>query len=315
MNIRNLVAAAIMLCAPISALAQTVAIPEPVGYVNDFANKLQPEQRKALDDKLKSYEQKSTVQFVVYITPSLAGESKEQFAQAIADKWKIGKKGKDNGLLLLWAPTERQYFLEVGFGLEGELPDGATGQILRDHLVPHLKMNQGYEGLDETVDAVIAHLGNQTQAPANTDQQNNLHQTILVCLACVSGVLLVLCFIVYVIRRNSGSEDDSDDLPETPPVHRSNRRRSGYTEDPEEYSESPSVNAAAAIVASETLRRSESEREEDSHESHASEESDSDESSLSSSSSSSDSSDSFSGGSDFGGGGGDMGGGGAGGSY
>lgn len=314
MNIRNLVATAVLLCAPISVLAQTVSIPEPLGYVNDFANQLKPEQRKALDDKLKAYEQKSTIQFVVYITPSLSGESKEQFSQAVADKWKIGKKGKDNGLLLLWAPTERQYFLEVGYGLEGSLTDGATGQILRDHLVPHLKINQGYEGLNETVDAVIAHLGDQTEVAASTVQHISFYPTILIWIGIGFGVLLMLWYIVYQARLNSESDDDTtaNDSPE-PRAHWSDRQSSArtprsqtrhYTERSDD-TESPTVNAAAAIVAAEALSRSERDEEESSHESHTSEESESDESSTSSSPTTP----------DFSGGGGDMGGGGAGGSY
>lgn len=142
----------------IPSLAQ-INIPKPIGYVNDFAKKFTPEEVKALDDKLRAYDQKTTIQFVVVTLDSLQGRTEAEVALAIGREWKVGQADKNNGLVLLWAPNERRYRLEIGRGLEGDITDGQAGALLRKHFVPNAKNDQGAQGVIETVNAVINHLG------------------------------------------------------------------------------------------------------------------------------------------------------------
>ncbi|MGD8448912.1 MAG: TPM domain-containing protein, partial [Desulfobacterales bacterium] len=86
---------------------------------------------------LQELEQKTTAQLVVLTIKSLEGESIEDFSIKIAhDKWKLGQKGKDNGVLFLISVTDRKYRIEVGYGLEGVLPDSMVGSLGRNFLVP-----------------------------------------------------------------------------------------------------------------------------------------------------------------------------------
>lgn len=149
-----------------SALAE-IKIPAPVGYVNDFAGKLTAQQVADLDKKLRDYDKQTSIQFVIVITPSLQDRSKEEYSLEVGRQWKVGNKGID-GFVLLWAPTERKYFLQVGLHQEAYLTDGMAGQILREHLVPYLKADKGYEGLNETADSIISYLG--ADGPARREE-------------------------------------------------------------------------------------------------------------------------------------------------
>ena len=137
-----------------------ISIPKPIGYMNDFAKKFSPEEVKALDDKLRAYDQTTTIQFVVVTLDSLQGRTEAEVALAIGREWKVGQADKNNGLVLLWAPNERRYRLEIGRGLEADITDGQAGALLRQHFVPNAKKDQGTLGVIDTVNAVINHLGN-----------------------------------------------------------------------------------------------------------------------------------------------------------
>ncbi len=120
---------------------------KPSHYVTDRAGMIEASAERQLNGFLQELEQKSGVQFLVVTVDSLDGESKEGYALALAEKWRLGKKGKDDGLLFLLAKKERQYRFEVGYGLEGLLPDGYLGSLGRERLVPFLKKGQTSEGV------------------------------------------------------------------------------------------------------------------------------------------------------------------------
>ena len=132
-----LVAIVTMLCL---ALARTAfaapVLPELTGRVVDGANLLSAADRAALDTQLEALESKSTDQIVVVTVPSLQDYPVEDFANALARKWGIGQKGKDNGILVLVAPKERKVRIEVGRKLEPLLPDGKAGTIIRETILP-----------------------------------------------------------------------------------------------------------------------------------------------------------------------------------
>lgn len=132
---------AVWLCLTATAAAQGAAVPErPAQYTVDLANVIDAETETKLNGYLQELERKTTAQFVILTVESLAGESIEAFALKVAhDKWRLGRKGQDNGLLLLVAVRDRKYRIEVGYGLEGTLPDSFVGSIGREVLVPHFK--------------------------------------------------------------------------------------------------------------------------------------------------------------------------------
>ncbi len=129
--------------------------PRPEGYVTDRAGLLRPETKDRLEAILRAYEVKTTNQIVVAIFPSLEGESIEDFSIRLAEKWKAGQKGRDNGVIFLIFANDRKMRLEVGYGLEGVLPDAGAGQILSRVVVPHFSEGDFEGGILAGVDAVI----------------------------------------------------------------------------------------------------------------------------------------------------------------
>src|ERR1700733_15724099 len=115
-------------------------LPQPTNYVNDFAGVLSPETLASLNSLCAQVDRQAHAQIAVVTIKSLDGEPIENFATALEDKWKVGKKGTDRGLLLFFATTDRKYRIEVGYGLEGILPDGRVGNIGRQ-IVPYLQQN------------------------------------------------------------------------------------------------------------------------------------------------------------------------------
>jgi len=104
------------------------------------------------------------VEMAVVVVTSLDGQSVEEYAAKLFQRWGIGKAAQDNGLLLLWATSDRRVRLEVGYGLEDTLPDGKAGAILDTYIIPRFKAGQFDEGVLAGVDAIVRALGKQPVA-------------------------------------------------------------------------------------------------------------------------------------------------------
>jgi uncharacterized protein len=126
-----------------------IAIPDtPYNHVVDLAGIINNDVEAKMNGYLLELEQKTTAQFVVLTIKDLEGGSIDEMSINIAhNKWKLGKKGKDNGVLLLVAFQDRKYRFEVGYGLEGILPDSLAGSIGREYLVPYFKQGDYSTGI------------------------------------------------------------------------------------------------------------------------------------------------------------------------
>ena len=133
-----------------------IDVPPLKGRVNDYANMLSPETRNYLDLILQQFEDKESTQIVVLTIPSLQGDALENFSIRVAEQWKIGQKGLDNGAILLIAKQDRKLRIEAGYGLEGRLTDLISGQIIRNVIVPEFKNGQVDQGVIKGVNAIIA---------------------------------------------------------------------------------------------------------------------------------------------------------------
>src|SRR5215813_6277390 len=109
-----------------AAVAQTLTFPTPTGRVVDDAGILDAATRTALTEKLSALEAKTTDQLVVATVKSLQGTSVEDYGNRLFRNWRLGQAGKNNGVLLMVAPNERKVRIEVGYGLEGTLPDAVS---------------------------------------------------------------------------------------------------------------------------------------------------------------------------------------------
>lgn len=140
-----------------------VFIPErPANYVVDLAGIIDDQVEAGLNRYLLELEQKTTAQFVILTINSLEGESIEDLSIRIAhDKWKLGQKGKDNGVLLLIAVQDGRYRFEIGYGLEGILPDSLVGTIGRRYLVPYFRKGDYSTGVQKAALAVISTIASE----------------------------------------------------------------------------------------------------------------------------------------------------------
>ncbi len=147
--------------------ARAADVPYLSGRVVDNAEILGAPARQQLDATLKAHEDKTTDQIVVLTVPSLEGDSVEQFATKVFETWKLGQKGKDNGVLLLVSPKDRRLRIEVGYGLEGTLPDVAASRIIRNVITPRFKEGDYDRGIVEGVGAIVAQLEGQDNVAAD----------------------------------------------------------------------------------------------------------------------------------------------------
>lgn len=126
--------------------------------MNDYAGLLAADARQRLESRLADREAATGAQMVVAIFPSLEGESLEDFGIRLAERWRIGQKSLDNGVILLVFVRERRVRMEVGYGLEPVVPDAIAAQIIRDTITPRFREQRYAAGLEAAVDAVYARI-------------------------------------------------------------------------------------------------------------------------------------------------------------
>ncbi|HTY38141.1 MAG TPA: TPM domain-containing protein [Bacteroidota bacterium] len=145
---------AVLLC-PLTMVAQP-AVPQLQQRVTDFTNTLNFNQWRALESRLKQFEDSTSTQVAIVMVNSLEGDAIEDFSMRIFEKNKLGQKGKDNGVLVLVAKADHKARIEVGYGLEGALTDALTTQIREREMNPRFRSGDFYGGLDATITAIIA---------------------------------------------------------------------------------------------------------------------------------------------------------------
>ncbi len=149
MTRRRAVLAAWLLAAGVG-LAQGT-LPKSTGYVNDFAAILDPQTRAALEQRLKQVETRTSSEIAVATVTSLDGMSIEEYANRLFKAWGVGQEKTDNGVLILVAPNDREMRIEVGYGLEGVLPDGLAGEIRDAQFLPRFRDNDYAAGIRDGV--------------------------------------------------------------------------------------------------------------------------------------------------------------------
>ncbi|MDO8644604.1 MAG: TPM domain-containing protein [bacterium] len=151
------------------------ALPSPQGTVNDFASVLNPSTIQHVEELSASLDASTGIELAVVTIPSLEGDSVEDYAVRLFENWKIGKKGKDNGLLLLIAPAEKKAHIEVGYGLEGTLNDAKATRLLRDYFVPQAREGDLNGAVTETTEALYQMFaeGNEGEKPATRSRKGS----------------------------------------------------------------------------------------------------------------------------------------------
>jgi uncharacterized protein len=140
-------------------------IPPLRARVTDLTNTLSASEQQALEQKLAAYERDTGNQLAVLMVPSTQPEPIETYSIRVAEAWKIGRKGQDNGALLLIAKNDRKLRLEVGYGLEGVLTDLTARRIIAENVAPQFRQNQYAAGINAGIDRVIAVVGKGEPLP------------------------------------------------------------------------------------------------------------------------------------------------------
>jgi len=159
-----LAACALALAAP----ARAAEVPYLSGRVVDEARVLDPAERARIEERLRAHEERTTDQVVVLTVASLGDDSIEEFAERVFRSWKLGRRGRDNGVLLVISTGDRRLRIEVGYGLEASLTDGIAGSIIRNAITPRFKAGDYAGGIDAGVTAILGVLdGDPGAVPAD----------------------------------------------------------------------------------------------------------------------------------------------------
>ncbi|NBR28024.1 MAG: YgcG family protein [Betaproteobacteria bacterium] len=194
-QLRSLLIAALLLV-PMLALAD-VAVPPLKARVTDLTGTLDAAQKSALEQKLAAFEARKGAQVAVLMLPTTQPETIEQYAVRVEEKWKLGRKGVDDGVLLVIAKEDRKLRIEVGYGLEGVLPDAVAKRIIADDIAPRFKQGDFYGGVTAGVERITRVIDGEALPPPKAapaqqrggDNWNNLFVIGFVVVFVVGGIL------------------------------------------------------------------------------------------------------------------------------
>jgi uncharacterized protein len=171
--------AALAVAMPLITCAQV--LPDaPEGYVTDAAHVLSDATRVSLESELAALDASTTEQIAVVTVPDMGGDYIEHYAAGLFQKWGIGQAKQDDGVLLLLSIDDHKLRIEVGYGLEGALPDSVANSIIQDDMVPLLKVGDYDGAVQKGVDDIVAAIRGEYAAPASVDSASSIDpETIL----------------------------------------------------------------------------------------------------------------------------------------
>ena len=164
----------------------------PSTAVADYISLLETSQRRALENKLKIFNDTSSSAIVIVIDGSTEGEDIFDYSYRLATKWGIGNKGKDNGVLLYIAFNDRKIYIQSGSGLEGTLPDAVLKRIIENIITPAFRESDYYGGLDKSVDIMTGLISGEFTADEFVKDDTVLVGTIFI-------IIFLIIFIVIAI--------------------------------------------------------------------------------------------------------------------
>ncbi|OQA48962.1 MAG: hypothetical protein BWY47_00836 [Bacteroidetes bacterium ADurb.Bin302] len=171
---------------------------QPPRLVNDFASMFSVEQRAELEARLVEFSDSTSVQIAVVSVESLEGYEINEYSVALFDKWKIGSKGKDNGVLILLKPktsdSSGEVFISTGYGMEGIIPDAVAHQIVQKEMIPSFIEGDYYDGVNKAVSTIMSLSKGEFTADeyANSDELSWFDWVIFI--AIFGGIILAVIF-------------------------------------------------------------------------------------------------------------------------
>lgn len=190
---RKLIVILFCILAPIFTIAQKFPDkPNPPRLVNDFTNTLSDQERNSLEQKLLTYNDSTSTQIAIVMISTLDGYPVDDYAIKLAEKWGIGQKGTNNGVLIFVAKDDRKIFIPTGYGMEGVMPDGLVKRIIENDIKPAFREGQYYEGLDKATDSMFRLAAGEYKADPKERQKQG--PPILFIL----GIFLFIFFIFWM---------------------------------------------------------------------------------------------------------------------
>ncbi|OSZ77277.1 methanol dehydrogenase [Chitinophagaceae bacterium IBVUCB2] len=165
--------------------------PSPPKLVNDFTGTLTKQQVDALEAKLVAYDDSSSNQIAVVVVNTLDGHDVSDFAFTIGREWGVGNKDKNNGIVLLVAKEDRKINIQVGYGLEGAVPDVTAKRIIENEITPNFKEGNYYRGLEEGTDAIIKATLGEYKAPENYGSKKSKGISI-------GKIILIIIVLIFI---------------------------------------------------------------------------------------------------------------------
>jgi len=211
-NIYSLILAGILTIFSVNNLsAQRIPErPNPPRLVNDFASMLTPQEINALERKLVAFNDSTTTQIAIVTIPTLDGTDISDYAQQLAEKWGIGQKGRDNGVLILIKPktADSKGFVKIapGYGLEGALPDITCGEIVDYEILPAFRNGDIYGGLSNATNIIMSLVrGEFTAADYGKKGRKSEEKGIP-----IGPILIGIVIVISIISRGSSGRNNKN---------------------------------------------------------------------------------------------------------
>jgi uncharacterized protein len=179
----------------VAALQAQVAVPPLKSRVTDLTGTLTAQQRSALEERLAAFEARKGSQVAVLLVPTTEPEAIEQFGIRVAEQWKIGRKGVDDGAILIVALKDRAVRIETGYGLEGALPDAVAKRIVDEIIVPRFKERDYFGGIDAGVSRMMSVIEGEPLPPPQSRPRSGAQSSG----GGFEGFLIVAFILVFVV--------------------------------------------------------------------------------------------------------------------
>ncbi len=189
-----------------STILADVKYPEPTGFIVDDADVLSDKTEKDLTAKIEALQKEGKAEIAIVTIKSTKPLEIEQYSIKLAEKWKVGDKDVDNGVIFLLAVDDRKTRIEVGTGLEGILNDAKVGRMLDDHAVPHFKNNDWEKGIIETTNALTQVLASNEEAVApnaHKAEEVNTSSALTIC-----GLIFIIIVVMVFVAATPTKIDD-----------------------------------------------------------------------------------------------------------
>ena len=168
--------------------------PNPPRLVNDFAGTMSAGEQSQLEAKLDNFARTTSTQITIVTIKNLGGHDVEEYSVEVFNRWGLGQKGKNNGVLLLASMDDHKAWITTGSGLEGVLTDAKSGVIFRNELQPAFRQQKYYEGFSNTADAIIA----VTKGEYKADGKGQGHHI------SVATIIIIIIILIFFIRMFGG---------------------------------------------------------------------------------------------------------------